>query len=170
MDDSNESVEVQGLDELAYKLDNMPYKFAARIQRTALQAGGEVFAAEERARCPVAPKASHPDSEPGEMRDAIQVKVKLGKNLDDSTCKVGPGYDKARFGQKGKTSHSPGVYVKFVEYGTATMNPEAFMRPAFDAAKEAAQEAYTQVVSDLIDLLTDGTAGGDANVNMGFEE
>src|SRR5579864_9131376 len=98
MSDDDFDVEVTGLDELAEALDNMPYKFAQNIQKTALHAGGDVFAAEMEARAPVAPQASHPESEPGELRDSIVVAVRLGKNLDTSTAKIGPGYDKGKYG------------------------------------------------------------------------
>jgi HK97 gp10 family phage protein len=148
MDEDSEFVQVEGLDKLAAQLDAMPYKFAGRIQRVALQAGGEVFAAAERELCPVAPKASHKDSAPGELRDSIQVKVRLGKDLDESTAKIGPGYS-------GKGTKDPGVYVKFVEQGTFKMDAEPFMRPAFSQAKETAQEAYTGVVSALLHEITD---------------
>lgn len=145
-------VTVEGLAELGDELDKMPYKFAQKIQRAALTAAGEVFAAEMEARAPVAPQASHPESEPGELRDSIIVKVRLGKNLDVSEAKIGPAYDKAKYGGKNHT-HSPGVNAKFVEYGTAKMAPEPFMRPAFQAGKEKALEAYVKVVDALIGFL-----------------
>jgi HK97 gp10 family phage protein len=145
-------VTVEGLAELGDELNRMPYKFAQNIQRAALQAAGEVIAAEIEARAPVAPQASHPESEPGDLRDSVVVTVRLGKDLDTSVAHVGPGYDKAKYGGE-KHTQSPGVYDKFVEYGTAKMAPEPFMRPAFQAGKEKALEAYTKVVSSLIGLL-----------------
>jgi HK97 gp10 family phage protein len=78
--------------------------------------------------------------------------VKLGKNLDDSTATIGPLYDKSRYTDKTRT-HSPGVYGKFVEYGTGKMQARPFMRPAFHAVRERAVEAYAGVVEKLIHLL-----------------
>lgn len=145
-------VTVEGLDALGRELDRMPFKFAQNIQRAALQAAGEVFAVEMVARAPVAPQASHPESEPGELRDSIDVAVRLGKNLDVSTAKVGPLYNKSKYSDKNRT-HSPGIYGKFVEYGTSKMGPQPFMRPAFQAGKENAVQAYAKVVDALIKLL-----------------
>lgn len=150
-------VTVEGLSELGDELDRMPYQFAQNIQRAALQAAGDVMAAEVAARAPVAPQASHPESEPGELRDSIVVKVRLGKNLDVSEAKIGPGYDKDKYGGD-KHTQSPGVYGKFVEYGTAKMAPEPFMRPAFQAGAQKALEAYAKVVDSLIGLLKKGAA------------
>jgi len=150
-------VTVEGLAELGDELDRMPYKFAQNIQRAALQAAGEVMAAEIEARAPVAPQASHPESEPGELRDSVVVTVRLGKDLDTSVAHVGPGYDKGKYAGE-KHTQSPGVYGKFVEYGTALMAPEPFMRPAFQAGKEKALEAYVKVVDALIGFLKKGAA------------
>ena len=147
-------VEVTGLDELAKKLDNIPYKFAQRIQRTALQAGGEVFEAEMRANAPVASERAHPDAAPGELRDSIGVKIRLGKDLDSSVAKIGPLYDKGKYSGNRRT-WSPGIYGFFVEYGTKIMEAQPFIRPAYQAGRERAFSAYAQVVDALLKLLVE---------------
>jgi HK97 gp10 family phage protein len=151
-------VEVTGLSELAEKLDRIPYNFAQKIQRAGLKAAGEVFAAEVEARAPVAAEASHPESDPGELKDSIGVFVRLGKDLDTSVVKVGPKFDKSKFNGKNRT-HSPGIYGKFVEFGTRLKAAQPFMRPAFQAGKDKAIEAYAKVVESLLGLLVDGGQG-----------
>jgi HK97 gp10 family phage protein len=148
-------VHVEGLEELGKTMDKIPLKFAQNIQRAALHAVGDVFAAEMEALAPVAPEASHPESEPGELRNSIGFVVRLGRDLNDSVAKIGPLYDKAKYSGN-KRTHSPGVYGKFVEYGTRLMRARPFMRPAFEARKEQAVQVYAKVVGSLIHLLTDG--------------
>jgi HK97 gp10 family phage protein len=148
-------VEVEGLAELGEALEKMPYTFAQRIQRAALHAAGDVMAAEVEARAPVAAEASHPESEPGELRNSIGVVVHLGKDLDESKAQIGPLYEKDKYNDKPRT-HSPGVYGKFVEYGTSKMRAQPFMRPAYQAAKQRALEAYAKVTDALVHLLKEG--------------
>lgn len=158
MADTDE-ITVTGLDQLADALDKMPYRFAQNIMRNALHAGAEVFMAEMQARAPVAPQASHPESAPGELRDSIGVMVRLGKDLDSSTAKIGPMYDKSRYSGKNRT-HSPGIYAKFVEWGTVKMSAKPFIRPAFWAAKETAVDTFVKVVDSLVHLLVAGPTTG----------
>jgi HK97 gp10 family phage protein len=145
-------VEVTGLAEMAETLDKIPYVFAQRIQRAALLAGGEVFMNAAQSLAPVASEQSHKEGYPGELRDSIGVVVKLGKDLDMSVAQIGPLYEKSKYNEKTRT-HSPGVYGKFVEYGTAKMRAHPFLRPAFHAVKEQALKAYAEVTGSLLHLL-----------------
>jgi len=158
------SVEITGLDELGAKLDSIPDKFAKRIQRVALKAGGGVVAADMRARCPVSPVAAHKDSAPGELRDSIGVTVHVDKDLGSSVAQVGPQYTK---GLHEDSTHDPGVYGRWVEFGrqsgsrdgktfASVQGPEPFIRPAYEATKETAVEAYAKTANALIDLLVEG--------------
>ena len=153
-----EHVEIQGLDELAETMARIPAKFQKRIQRVALKAGAEVVEAEMVAICPVAPKASHKYAKPGELRDAIGITTKVDKELT-GVALVGPKYsnkgDVSKAGKK-ETSQDPGVYVQWVEYGRAGMEPEPFMRPAYARTKDTAVEAYAKVVESLTDLMVGG--------------
>ena len=154
------SVEVLGLKELGETMDSMPLKFQQRIQRAALKASGEVVAATMRANCPIAPKASHPDAEPGELRDSIGVGVKVSRDLSDSVATISPQYT-GMCDAQGHTSRDPGVYSFFCEFGTFKMLPEPFIRPAYEATKEQAQEVYAEVVSGLLDQLVEHGWGGE---------
>jgi|ERR1022692_1462494 HK97 gp10 family phage protein len=152
-------IETLGLKELGETLDKMPLRFQQKIQRAALKASGDVVAATMRANCPVAPKAAHPDSEPGEMRDAIGVKVYVARDLSDSAATISPQYSGMR-DKQGHTSRDPGVYCRFVEYGTARANPEPFVRPTFVATAADAEAAYAYVVETLLTELVEHGYGG----------
>lgn len=152
------TIEIQGLDELAKKLDELPYKTAAKIMRPALQASGEVFRQAAAALAPVSPQAAHRNAVPGELRNSIIAKVRLGTDLDSNSVRIGPAHEKAKYTGKERT-HSPGVYGMFVEYGTKKMSAHPFMRPAFEAAKERAVEAFVQVVRDLLELVVSEDEG-----------
>lgn len=152
MEDGIISVEVEGLDQFAEKLDKLPFKTAQNIMRPALQASGEVFQQAAQSFAPVASQPSHLESTPGELRNSIISKVRLGKDLDSNTVKIGPNYDRAKYSGKNRT-HSPGICGMFVEFGTAKMTARPFLRPAFEAAKETAVEVFGKVVGELLGLL-----------------
>ena len=154
-----EHVEIEGLAELAETMSRIPAKFQKRIQRVALKAGGEVIEAEMVALCPVAPKASHNYSEPGELRDSIGITTRVDKELTGYAL-IGPKYsgqgDVSKAGKK-ETSQDPGVYSQWVEYGRpGHQEPEPFMRPAYARTKDTSVEAYAKVVESLTDLMVGG--------------
>ncbi|MBZ5566566.1 MAG: HK97 gp10 family phage protein [Acidobacteriia bacterium] len=145
-------VVVTGLPELAETLDIIPIQLSNLILRESLVDGGEVVADAVRAAAPVAAQQSHLEGEPGELRDSIIVAARVYSDKNYGIAHIGPEYDKGRYSKKTRT-HSPGVYAKFVEYGTRLMDAHPFMRPAFQAAKTAAVEAFGQGIARRMDKL-----------------
>lgn len=150
------TVEVRGLAQLGRALNSIPAVFSTRILREALHAAGAVMATAAEATAPV---------RTGALRADIITKVHVSPDLRSNYVLVGPGYDRGsllvrgtRFNRRGKleavvnTADSPGVYGKFVEtghkleFGGPGVPPHPWLRPAFEASKEAALGAFVAYV------------------------
>lgn len=140
-------VEVQGLKGIEDALAEAGPKLAKRALRKGLVAGGEVFVEAVKALTPVATEGT-PQRRPGELRDAMTMKVKLSPKQEAGTVFVGAEYKKEDGDQ------SPGVYDRFVEFGSVhNPKPIAHMRPGFDEAKGRALDAFTEVMREGVDSL-----------------
>ena len=91
-------------------------------------------------------KAS-PNRQPGELRDAIDMTVKLSGKQESGIARVG-----IRRG-KGNGSQSPSVWGSFVEFGSIHGAAQPFMRPAFAQAKTRAQEVFTDEIRKGVETL-----------------
>jgi HK97 gp10 family phage protein len=140
-------VDVQGLRGVEDALAEAGPKLAKRALRKGLVAGGQVFLDAVKALTPVATEGT-PQREPGELRDAMTMKVKLSNKEESGTVVIGAEY------KKEDGSQSPGVYDKFVEFGSVH-NPQKrpHMRPGFDEAKNRALDAFTEVMREGVDSL-----------------
>jgi HK97 gp10 family phage protein len=141
------TVKIEGLEGVEDALSQAGPKLAKRALRKALMAGGQVLVDAAKDRAPVL-KDPTSHRQPGELRDAITMQVKLSAKEESGTVHVGPEY------KKSEGSQSPGVYGMFVEFGSLhNPRPEPFMRPAFDDAAPRAQEAFTEVIRDAVESL-----------------
>lgn len=136
----SDDITVEGLDELARKMDALPPKLAARCARPALNAGAQVF---ENALLQTVPVDT------GELADAIASKIHVAGNLEDMSAIVGPRY----MGGHKFTSTDPGVRAKFLEFGTRKMSPRFWMRRAYDIGKDAAFNATVRVLQTMLDAI-----------------
>lgn len=138
------TVQVKGLRELGETLRTLPTNVAKNTGRGATAAAAATIRDEARARARdyvgrVA--AGHPP--PGTLRRAIvtkQIPEKSGplKQTFFVTVRSGKQYQKQ--GKHGTLSQDA-YYAAFVEFGTEKMCAHPFMRPAFDAKKNAAVAA-----------------------------
>lgn len=140
------TVEIKGLEGVEDALAQAGPTLAKRALRKALVAGGEVFRDGAKRRAPVL-KQGTPQRRPGELRDAIDMRVNLTAKEEAGTVHVGPRRE------KGGGSQQPGVYGLFVELGTEKMRAQPYMRPAFDAEGAKAQEAFTAVMRAGVESL-----------------
>lgn len=144
------TVEIKGLQQLGRALNSIPAVLATRIMREALHAAGDVMAAAAEATAPV---------RTGALREDVIVKVHVSGDLRSNYVLVGPGYDRGdlkvrgvRRNRRGQleavvdTTESPGVYGKFLEFGTKNMSARPWLRPAFEASKQEAVEVFTEFV------------------------
>lgn len=148
----NITVEITGLKGVEDALSQAGPKLAKRALRKALKAGGAVLLATAKSRAPVLAKAS-PTRRPGELREALDMTLKLSPKEESGTARVGIKREK-----RGKTTdQSPSVWASFVEFGTKDSTPQPYMRPAYDGAKKAAEEAFTEEIREGVLTLGSNT-------------
>lgn len=140
------AVSVQGLQGLEDALSNLGPKLAKRVLRQGLTAGGQVLLDAVKDLTPIA-KEGTPQREPGELRDAMKMKLKLSAKEQSGTVVIGAEYKKEDGAQ------SPGVYNTFVEFGSIHGRAQPHMRPGFDRAKERALDAFVKVTREGVNSL-----------------
>lgn len=139
-------VEIIGLKGVEDALSQAGSKLAKRALRKALKAGGATLLSAAKRNAPILAKAS-PNRRPGELRDALDMTVKLSPREESGTARIGIKRIRSKDGQ------SPTVWSSFVEFGTKDTSAQPFMRPAYDAAKNAAQEAFTEEIREGVETL-----------------
>ena len=140
------TVNIEGLKGVEDALAQAGPKLAKRALRKALAAGGQIFVDAAKNRAPVLKEPS-PHRQPGELRDAMTMTVKLSGKEESGVVLVGPEYKKSDGNQ------SPAVYGIFEEFGSIHNQPQRYMSSAFDEAAQRAQEAFTQVIREGVDSL-----------------
>ena len=142
------TVEIVGLKGVEDALSQAGPKLAKRALRKALVAGADLFEAAAKKNAPILAKAS-PNRRPGELRDAIDMTVKLSGKQESGVARVGLRRGKG----KGKGSQSPAVWGSLVEFGSIHGAAQPFMRPAFEQAKTRAQEVFTDEIRKGVETL-----------------
>jgi HK97 gp10 family phage protein len=140
-------IDVKGLQGVEDALAQAGRKLAKRALRKGLIAGGQVLLDAVKGLTPVAVVGT-PQREPGELRDAMTMKTKLSAKEEKGYTVIGAEY------KKEDGSQSPGVYDKFVEFGSVhNPVPKPHMRPGFDQAKNAALDKFMEVMREGVDSL-----------------
>jgi HK97 gp10 family phage protein len=134
-----------GFDELAKKLKELGPKVAKNGLRRATSAGAAIVRNDARKRAPV---------DTGEMKRDIMMKRERDARGGDTTGAVYTVYvrsgKKSRMAGKKRDVDRDSFYWKFLEFGTAKMAAQPFLRPAFEANKEAAIEAIGKSLDETI--------------------
>lgn len=144
-----EFAEIHGLEETLKALRALPTAISGKgggPLRRALYAGAKVVRAEVKQATPV---------RTGLLKDSIAIfrdrkPESIGMNehytvgIRKQRKKYRENYRNARLGRIGKSYSAAGAayYGKFVEFGTSKMAAHPFMRPAFEASKQAALIAF----------------------------
>ena len=140
------TVEIEGLKGVEDALSQAGPKLAKRALRKALVAGADLFEAAAKKNAPVLAKATG-RRQPGELRDAIDMTVKLSGTKESGVARVGISRS------KGKGPDSPAAWASFVEFGSIHGAAQPFMRPAFEQAKNRAQEVFTDEIKKGVETL-----------------
>ena len=144
-----ESVQVQGLDQLAKALRELPQRVASNGLRAAVYAGAKVIRDEAKLQAPVATSdlgANQPP--PGTLKRSVimkQIPELSGAQKQTFFVTVRHGKKYRKQGKKGNLSQDA-WYWRFVEFGTIKMSARPFLRPAFDMKKH---EAVTAIKTRL---------------------
>ena len=140
-----DEIVISGLKEVQERLERLSPDLGRRAMGKALSAAGKIIATEVQAR---APKRT------GEL--ALNVIAKGKDSASGGYIRIGIAYHKKRSlrsRRPGKvpSSQDPGVYVKFLEYGTRKMAARPFMRPAFDSKKAEAVQVFADTLRDFVE-------------------
>ena len=153
------STEISGLAELTAQLRALPQEMQKRIMKGAVATAAAIIRQEAVIR---APQYTGPVSQghppPGTLKKAIY-QTRLTEQCTET---VETWAVKVRHGKKAQTHRVKGVetnldayYATWVEYGTVKMSARPFMRPAFEAKKDAAVDAMgTYIAFKLPEIVT----------------
>ena len=131
---------VTGLKELQKALAELPQGIARNVLRGAVNAGATVIKAEAKVRAPALSGIL--------KRSLYQKQIREKSNLLLQTFFV--GVRQGRSSKKTKKGVLDAFYARFVEFGTSKMPAHPFMRPAFEAKKEAAVQAIKDYLTKRI--------------------
>ena len=144
-----ESVQVQGLDQLAKALRELPQRVARNGLRAAVYAGAKVIRDEAKLQAPVATGNLGPNQPPpGTLKRSVimkQIPELSGAQKQTFFVTVRHGKKYRKQGKKGNLSQDA-WYWRFVEFGTVKMSARPFLRPAFEMKKH---EAVTAIKTRL---------------------
>lgn len=135
----NVTVKIEGLEQIRAALQEAGPKLAKRCVRKSLVTGAQMFAEAARTKAPVLQEGT-PQRRPGELRDSIDVAVKISAKEDRGIAHIGPKTE------KGKGSDQPGVWGMFVEFGSIHGAPQPYLRPAFDQVREEVQNVFVETL------------------------
>lgn len=134
---------LQGFKELADALRELGPRVARNGLRAATSAGAAIIRNDARSRAPV---------DTGEMKKDIQMKRERdtkGEMSAKYSVFVRSG-KKSRLSGKARNIQKDSYYWKFQEFGTSKAPAQPFMRPAYDANKEAAVGKIGEVLNERI--------------------
>ena len=149
-----DSVKIDGLRELAAALRALPDKLAKNGLRAGVYAGAKVIQDEAKLRAPVYTgpvEQGHPP--PGTLKRAIimkQIREESGQRHQVFFVTVRSGKKYQKQGKKGNLSQDA-FYWRWVEFGSTKMAARPFLRPAFEAKKEAAVEAIKNKLAERVE-------------------
>lgn len=149
-----ESVKIDGLDQLAQALRELPKRVARNGLRGAVYAGAKVIRDEAKLKAPVATAPLGADQPPqGTLKRSIIMKQvpELSSEQKQTffvTVRHGKKYRKQ--GKNGNLSQDA-WYWRFVEFGTVKMTARPFLRPAFEGKKYEAVDAIKNRLAERIE-------------------
>lgn len=150
---NSELIHVQGLDQLARALKELPMRVARNSLRGAVYAGAKLIRDEARLKAPVASNPLANKEPPGTLRRSVIMKQipQLSNNERQTffvTVRHGKKYRNQ--GKRGNLSQDA-WYWRFVEFGTVKMAARPFLRPAFESKKHQALAAIKNRLSERIE-------------------
>ena len=149
-----ESVKIDGLDQLAQALRELPKRVARNGLRGAVYAGAKVIRDEAKLKAPVASAPLGPNQPPqGTLKRSIimkQVPELSGEQKQTFFVTVRHGKKYRKQGKSGNLSQDA-WYWRFVEFGTVKMTARPFLRPAFEGKKYEAVDAIKTRLAERIE-------------------
>ena len=130
---------VTGFAELRRALEELPDQIARKTLRKAVSSAAALVRDEAKSRAPV---------DTGEMRRDIMVKKGRGDRFKAVYEVFVRSGKKSRLAGKRRNVQRDSFYWRFVEFGTSKMAARPFMRPAFEAKKDAAIDMVRDTIRE----------------------
>ena len=147
-------VRIDGLQELARALRELPQRVARNGLRASVYAGAKVIRDEAKLKAPMATAPLGPNQPPpGTLKRSIimkQVPELSGDKKQTFFVTVRQGKKYRKQGKKGNLSQDA-WYWRFVEFGTVKMSAKPFLRPAFEGKKMEAVDAIKQRLAERVE-------------------
>ncbi len=128
-------------------LDKLPAEIHVKAIRPAAQAGAQVLYDEVKIRAPMS-SAPHKSGKqtyaPGNLKAAIY-QAHSPESSQDGAHVYHVSWNKKK-----------AFYGQFIEYGTAKMAARPFLRPAYEAKKQAALDTADKVLGEKLDEVLNG--------------
>jgi HK97 gp10 family phage protein len=159
----SETIAIQGFEDFKRQLAALPGRIGRNVLRGGVNAAATVIRKEVVLRAPeyTGPVAEgHPPA--GTLKKAIyQKQIAELSSAVNQTFYVGVRQGKRQQAVKrGKSVvNLDAFYGRFVELGTSKMSARPFLRPAFEASREAAIEAMRAYMADRIPKELDKAGG-----------
>lgn len=134
---SNVSFEVKGLKELNAKLKSIGPFVRDKVLSSAVNSGAQIIKRDAIARAPL---------DTGTLKRSIYVKRISERGNNEAAYIVG-----VRKGKKFRKKNQDAFYWTFVEFGTKHFAAMPFLRPAFEANKEAALDKIKKTLAVGVD-------------------
>lgn len=151
------TVKISGLRELGMAMKELDYRLQKRIGRGATNAAGRVVAKEIKARVPLL-KAPNPHRTRGLIRRSIRVKAERVRDgqFESRVWVKGLGRGrvaayKRKTGKGSATNRNDPYYWWWVEFGTAKMAAQPFMRSGFATSARASVDAMKAYLTDRLE-------------------
>lgn len=150
----SEDVRIEGLEELARALRELPQRVARNGLRASVYAGAKVIRDEAKLKAPMATGSAakgHPP--PGTLKRAIimkQIAELSGPRKQTFFVTVRQGKQYRNQGKRGNLSQDA-WYWRFVEFGTVKMSAKPFLRPAFEGKKMEAVDAIKRRLAERVE-------------------
>lgn len=150
-------IKISGLSELSQRLRTLENNVGKRIARKAMNAGASTLKQEIKHRVPIL-KETVPHRRKGTIKRNIRSKTKVQHNGQVKTriwVKSLSGKKVSAFkqatGKSAALNPNDPFYWWFVEFGTTKMPAQPFMRPSFEAKKEATVKVIVQTLKKDIE-------------------
>ncbi|WP_130470643.1 HK97-gp10 family putative phage morphogenesis protein [Candidatus Magnetaquicoccus inordinatus] len=138
-------IKANGLKEVSDALKQLPAKIQQNSLRSAVYAAAAVIRNEAKQKAPVVT---------GTLKRAVSItrnKKRSTGPMQAMKVIVRKGKKLRKVGKTGKNLSADAWYAHFVEFGTKRMQPKPFLRPAYEAKKESAVEAFRNSLANGIE-------------------
>lgn len=133
--------------QLKYNLEELRVKIERQAKRELIRKAAAPMLKKARQNAPVDKVING-----GDLRKSLVVKVSTTRDKSAVVATIGPNRAARGLTHKGRESW-PVKYAHLVEFGTAHMSAQPYMRPTFDSTKDESLRIYKEGLKDAIERV-----------------